>query len=325
MQLPPDLRAAMAHVAAELTDEAGRRTAQAVSERYRDRRRHAGEMMIGSRAQAAAYAATRMPATWAAMRVCMAHVQEVLTDFQPKSLLDIGAGTGAAMWAAADAWPDLATCRLAERSEGMTAVGVQMGALADAAAVRHAVWLQRDLLHGLGGETADLVTAGWVLNELGDAALDAAVETLWAATTGVLLIAEPGTPEGFGRILRIRDRLLRLGAYLAGPCAHTHACPVVAPDWCHFAERVNRIRAHRQLKDAALAYEDEKYCWLAVSRQPVGPVVARIRRHPEIHGGFIRLSLCAGEGLRTETVTRADGPRWRQARDAEWGDSWPVG
>ncbi len=323
MQLPSDLKAAMEHIAADLTDEAGKRTSQAVSERYRDKHRQAAEVMVGSRMQAAAYAATRMPATWAAMRACMVRICEILPAFRPRSILDVGAGTGAAMWAAADTWPELNVCLLTERSDGMTAVGRQMASLAGSAAVRNAVWRQQDLLHGLDGESADLVTAGWVLNELGDAALGDAVETLWEATAGVLLVAEPGTPEGFGRMLRIRDRLLGLGACLVGPCPHTRACPVAVPDWCHFAERINRIRPHRQLKGAELAYEDEKYCWLAVSRNPAEAVPALIRRHPEIHGGFIRLALCTEDGLRAETVTRSDGPLWRQARNAGWGDAWP--
>lgn len=323
MQLPQDLRNAMEIVAADMTGEAGRRTAQAVSERYRDRRRQSAEVMVGSQAQAAAYAATRMPATWAALRACMAHVRAAMPTFAPLDLLDVGAGTGAAMWAAADAWPELTACRLAERSDGMVQVGQRLASQADAAVIRDAVWLSRDLAHGLGGETADLVTAGWMLNEVGDAALLPAVEALWAATRAVLLIAEPGTPDGFVRLLRIRDHLLQLGAHLAGPCPHACPCPVEAPDWCHFTERVNRSRAHRQLKGATLAYEDEKYGWLAVSRLPVNPVPARIRRHPEVHGGFIRLSLCAVDGLRSETVTRSDGMAWRQARSVGCGDAWP--
>jgi len=97
---------------------------------------------------------------------------------------------------------------------------------------------------------------------------------------------------------------------------------VQAPDWCHFSERVNRLRIHRQLKDGQLPYEDEKFTWLAFSRERMTPAKARVLRHPEIHSGWIRLSLCAREGLASRTVTRRDGGAWRAARNITMGDAW---
>jgi ribosomal protein RSM22 (predicted rRNA methylase) len=47
-----------------------------------------------------------MPATYAATAAVFAALAEVIPDFSPGSLLDVGAGTGAASWAARAQWPD---------------------------------------------------------------------------------------------------------------------------------------------------------------------------------------------------------------------------
>lgn len=122
--------------------------------------------------------------------------------------------------------------------------------------------------------------------------------------------------------MQIRRQLLEAGAHLVGPCPHTRPCPVVAPDWCHFSERVNRLRLHRDMKEGKLAYEDEKFTWLAFGRNPSILAEARVLRHPEKHSGFFRLSLCTRNGLLAKTVTRGDAAAWRAARDIRAGDAW---
>ena len=42
-------------------------------------------------------------------------------------------------------------------------------------------------------------------------------------------------------------------------------------DWCHFAARLDRSRAHRQSKHAALGWEDEKFAYVIAT--PAGPAV----------------------------------------------------
>jgi ribosomal protein RSM22 (predicted rRNA methylase) len=96
-------------------------------------------------------------------------------------------------------------------------------------------------------------------------------------------------------------------------------CPVVPPDWCHFAARVERSSLHRRIKDADLGYEDEKFSYVALSREPAQPAPARIVRRPQHHPGFIILETCTPEGLRTERVTKRDRAAFREARKAGWG------
>jgi ribosomal protein RSM22 (predicted rRNA methylase) len=322
MQLPNDLQTAIERVAGTQAGIRERKTAEAMSARYRDKKRHRDELLVASPEAAAAYAATRMPATWAAICSAMEQVAALCPSWAPETLLDVGAGTGAAAWAAAEVWPSLRAAELAERADAMIRMGQALTASASHPAVARARWIQADLTTGLPTGTHDLVTAAYMLNELGDGGLEMALHTLWHATGRMLLLVEPGTPDAWARMMRIRDRLLAMGAHLAGPCPHAAPCPVQPPDWCHFSQRVNRLRVHRQLKEAQLGYEDEKFTWLAFSRQPVIPADARVLRHPEVHAGWIRFPLCTPNGLETRTVTRKDPQAWRAARNLAMGDAW---
>jgi len=61
---------------------------------------------------------------------------------------------------------------------------------------------------------------------------------------------------------------------------------------------------------------------MAAAHHETARVQARIIRHPLIGKGHIKLELCTPEGIATETVTRSDKERFRQARHAKWGEAW---
>jgi ribosomal protein RSM22 (predicted rRNA methylase) len=147
------------------------------------------------------------------------------------------------------------------------------------------------------------------------------VRSLWQAARVALVVIEPGTPEGFRLIRRIRGEVLQAGARMVAPCPMEASCPIVEPDWCHFAARVERSSIHRRVKDAELGYEDEKYSYVALAREVVEPARGRIVRRPLTQAGLIVLDTCTASGLRTERVTKRDRDAFRAARKATWGDS----
>ncbi len=323
MQLPADLQGAIALVSEQRAGQVIPETARNVSNRYRDKHRRGTGSLVHADDDVTAYAATRMPATYAAIRSCMSRVAGLMPQWRPSSMLDAGAGPGTGLWAATEVWPSLAGCHLMECVEGMMRIGRELASHAASKAVRDARWRQVDLRTAWQAEPADLVTAAYVINEMGEAEGIRLAESLWKATKGVMILIEPGTPQGWMRILKIRDHLLNQGALMAAPCPHGLPCPVKAPDWCHFSERVNRSRLHRRLKEADLAYEDEKYSYAALSRLPVQVCEARVLRHPMVHSGYVRLSLCTHAGLAEETVTRSQKERYRLAHGIRTGDAWP--
>ncbi len=318
MDLPNDLRLALERELRTTPPAELARTATELSLRYRDEAAR-GPFVRNDR-EAAAYAALRMPATFAAVAAALVAAQQRLPGFTPRSLLDVGAGTGAALWAAGAHAPSLANATLIEAEAAMISFGQRLTAHVRATALPAIQWQRADL-RTTALPQADLVTAAYTLGELPAAARAAAVNALWAATNGLLLIVEPGTPVGFAVVRDLRDQLLEAGAQIVAPCPHHHACPMPANDWCHFAQRVTRTSVQRNVKGAAMGYEDEKFAYVAVARTPGTPIAGRILRHPVTRKGYISLPVCAPDRLRTVEITRANITAWRQARDLGWGDA----
>lgn len=136
------------------------------------------------------------------------------------------------------------------------------------------------------------------------------------------MIIEPGTPVGFGRIKEARDELLALGGRIVAPCPHGNQCPLADDDWCHFSQRITRTRLHRQTKAGELGYEDEKFSYIAISREQAMGTQSRVIRHPQTRKGHIRLRLCTEEGITSQVVTRKNRQLFRKARDLSRGSSF---
>jgi ribosomal protein RSM22 (predicted rRNA methylase) len=147
---------------------------------------------------------------------------------------------------------------------------------------------------------------------------------LWQSTTGVLIIVEPGTPRDYERLMGVRAALIAAGADLLAPCPHERQCPLVAPDWCHFAVRVERTRDHRTLKAGDAPYEDEKFSYLVAARSGIGgKVLGRVIKPVRRSKFDVAIEVCGEDGLETRVITKRDKDRFRQARHVEWGDAVP--
>ena len=320
MDLPPDFRDALAVELGTIAPQRLARATTALVARYRRGRPAPGGLFLRSAEDIAAYAAYRLPATFAAIAAALAQLRERWPGEAPRTLLDVGAGPGTAMWAAQAVWPSLEQIRLLERDERMIAFGGRLAARAHAPVLRQARWQRADLLTPWDTPGHDLVIAAYLLNEFPEQRRAAIVDALWSKATAGLLLLEPGTPAGFALIRQARQQLLAAGATVLAPCPHDRACPMPEHDWCHFAQRINRTRLHRYAKGGTLSYEDEKFSYVAVSRRGGSPIAGRVIRHPQILPGRVVLQLCAPEGLRTSVVTRSkDRAAFRRARDLHWG------
>ncbi|MFI6395232.1 small ribosomal subunit Rsm22 family protein [Nonomuraea sp. NPDC050547] len=276
---------------------------------------------LRSATDVAAYAAVRMPATFAAVRSALAQAAAVAPGFGPRTHLDVGGGTGAAVWAAADCWPYLREVTVLERDRAAAGLGRALAARSAHPAVRQATWRQADLVKDVTTEPADLVTVSYVLGELPEAARLPLIRRL-AGRAGMLAVVEPGSPDGFARVLAVRDLLVELGMNIAAPCPHEGACPLASGDWCHFAARLPRESLHRRLKAGSLGFEDEKFSYVVATSAPVTPPGARVLRHPRTRKGLVTLTLC-GDGVSDQNVSKRDGELYRAARDTAWGEAWP--
>lgn len=278
--------------------------------------------ILRDRADVAAYAAYRMPATFEAVRAALEAFAYAVPEWVPGSHVDIGGGTGAATWAVAATWDGERPVTVLDWAEPALALGREIAGAHPA--LRGAEWRRARIGAALELPETDLVTVSYVLNELSAPDRTALVDTAAAAAWSVVIV-EAGTPAGYERIIEARDRLIAAGFRVAAPCPHSAPCPIVpGTDWCHFAARVSRSSLHRQVKGGTLAYEDEKFSYVAATRLPAEPASARIVRRPQIRKGQVLLDLCeADEQLRRTTVTKRHGDLYKAARDAEWGDAWP--
>ncbi|MFI8422940.1 small ribosomal subunit Rsm22 family protein [Streptomyces sp. NPDC085479] len=276
--------------------------------------------VLRDRSDVAAYAAYRMPATFEAARGAVGALRDAAPEWVPGSHTDVGGGTGAASWAVAEAWGEAPPrTTVLDWAEPALALGREL-----AGGVLDAEWRRERIGTALRLVDTDLVTVSYVLKELTEADRTALVAEAARAARGAVVIVEPGTPDGYERIIAARSVLIDAGLTVAAPCPHSGACPIVpGTDWCHFSARVSRSSLHRQVKGGSLPYEDEKYAYVAAARFPVTPAPGRVIRRPQIRKGLVLLDLCGPDGLGRETVTKRHGTRYKRARDAEWGDSWP--
>ncbi|AVH59090.1 MULTISPECIES: small ribosomal subunit Rsm22 family protein [Streptomyces] len=278
--------------------------------------------ILRDRADVVAYAAYRMPATFEAVRTALDAFADAVPGWAPGSHVDVGGGTGAATWAVNATWEGTRPVTVLDWAGPALALGREIAAANPE--LKAAEWHRSRIGAALTIESADLVTVSYVLGELTDADRASVVDAAAAAAQAVVII-EPGTPEGYTRVIEARDRLIRAGFHVAAPCPHSAACPIVpGEDWCHFSARVARSSLHRQVKGGSLPYEDEKFSYVAATRFPPVPAPSRVVRKPQIRKGQVLLDLCGpDESLHRATVTKRHGALYREARDADWGDAWP--
>lgn len=314
--LPAELKAALDGKLRGFSrsDAAGR--AASISQTYRG---GGGSGTIRSEADALAYALARMPATYAAVTASLNALVEIRPDFAPNSLLDVGAGPGTATWAAAEAFPSLQDFTLLDANDALRTLALDLAR--DSTRLREITYECGEARAALAtADAADLVMASYMIGEIGDAERRALAELMWEKTGDTLLVVEPGTPAGYARIIALRDHLIARGAHVAAPCPHDGKCPLQSPDWCHFTQRLQRSRAHKQVKGAELPFEDEKFSYVALTRAAVVRRPSRILAQPVLTKVEVTAKLCTPDGLALTKVPRRAKADYATARRWRWGD-----
>ncbi len=320
--LPPRLRSALDKLAHGKSGREFAQRAELISHRYRGG--GASREAIRSSDDALAYAFTRMPATYAATAAVLAAARHAWPKFSPRSLIDAGAGPGTGAWAATAQFPALAHVRLIDDNPHLRALALACLQASASLSLRSATYDRADLF-AIDSAPADLVIASYVIGELPPDRLSQLADALWSSAAGLLVVIEPGTPAGFARIRALRAHLIAQRAHVVAPCPHDRACPIVDPDWCHFAQRLNRSRAHRQVKGADLSFEDEKFSYVALARERAPGFGARVLAHPRVGKAEVSAKLCTPEGIVTATAPRREPARYKAQKGWRWGEAvdWP--
>lgn len=315
--LPAELKAALdARLHGFSRTDAAQRS-QKISTTYRA---GGGSGTIKSEADALAYALARMPATYAAVTASLSALTEVAPDLAPQTLLDVGAGPGTASWAAAEVFSSLQDFTLLDANATLSRLALELAR--DSSRLSDCRYLPGDAASNLAEVSeADLVVASYIIGELGEADQRKLAETMWMKARHALVVIEPGTPAGYARILALRQQLITAGAYVAAPCPHEKPCPLVAPDWCHFNQRLPRSQAHRQIKGAEAPFEDERFIYVALTRAPPATRAARVLAPPDVGKAEITAKLCMEDGVELAKIPRRDKAAYAGARRWRWGDA----
>jgi len=315
-QLPPALKAALdAKLHGLSRGDIAARSAL-ISKTYRE---GGGSGTVRTQADALAYALARMPATYAAVTACLNALSQAWSDFAPQSLLDIGAGPGTATFAAAEAFSSLQDFALLDQNSPLRALATELAhENPRLSRLNYSSGEARSTLSQ--GDAADLVIASYVIGELAEPERDELVRLAWSKTKNALLIVEPGTPAGYARIIAARAQLITNGAHVLAPCPHNSACPLMTPDWCHFAQRLARSRAHKEIKGAELPFEDEKFSYVILARAPAPKRLTRVLAEPAVGKVEVAAKLCTARGVTLAKVPRRDKSAYAAARHWRWGD-----
>lgn len=310
--LDHELAAALLKAAAGTKQATLRARADALSNRYRSRQISNQVVGMADELDALAYACYRMPATYRALHAALTAARDHVGG-EVRTHVDLGGGTGAGAWAAASIWPRIHT-EVVERQQSATRLGARLFP-------GTARWTLTDLRSWQPTTEVDLVTIGYVLNEL-DQAVALSILQQAARTARVVVVVEPGTPDGYAQILKARDHLIKEGLTIAAPCSHQGLCPLAGRDWCHFAVRVSRTELHRELKDGTRNFEDEKFAYVVATRSAAEPAGARVITRPLQRKGHVLLDLCTADCTRERLTISRSRPEYSAARSTTWGAAW---
>ena len=290
--------------------------AKSISEKYR-KNDNDGKRLLTESDEAVAYALSRMPATYEADYSAINKTLEN-NNFNINTVFDIGAGTGSATWAITELVDNSPNITCFEREDSMIKVGKKLMSYSEK--LKNTEWKKFDIVKDEINQTADFIMVSYMINELPKNEVNKIISKLWKATNKILFVIEPGTPRGFSNIKQIRSQLLQENAHIIAPCPHENECTLPQDDWCQFTARVQRSKIHKLFKDGQLSYEDEKFSYIAFSKQTVNIADNRILRHPIINKGYTEFKICTKLGIQNMKLSKKDGYKYKKSKKKNAGD-----
>ncbi len=317
MQLPEELVFEIEKLVNTVDRKSLYASAEALSLRYRTES-SSQQVFIKTYEEALAYLCTRFPATFAANYAVFLEIQKKGLSRDIHSVLDIGSGSGAALWAAQQVLEGLYSYTLLERDPHLIKLGKS---LINAFSLSvETPWIMGDYTKGLPTSKYDLVVISYSLGEVGPQLWENILAQAFDSCKKMVVILEPGTPVGYKKLMKMREILIRLGGYIVAPCPHNKPCPMQGSDWCHFSQRLPRSSLHRLVKNGSLGYEDEKFSYLIVSKNHYIKNGERVLRAPLQSSGYIEWEACSSsEGVVHRKVLKRDKESFNRVKKLSWG------
>ncbi len=320
LSLPESIETAINDVLSTYPQNELLKRSKSIHERYMEREKD-GEHFLHDRGDIMAYLAMRVPATYAQIMGALTQIQEVMPSFQPKSLLDIGSGPGTATWAAQSIFPSLKHATLVDREKQFLYFGQE---IMQKAQIPLATSWERSDIRTFSGTNYDLILVANVLNELSSHDVTELLQYLTARCTGIMVVIEPGTPNGFAIVQKatMASSLNIIAPYINSKVTKSNDY------WIHFPERFTRPefqkRIRQHMRDDSLSasdWEEAKYSYVAMSKLPIeksfyGRCVGKVEKQK----GLVKVPLLTENGIETVTVLKRNKQAYNFAKEVRWGD-----
>lgn len=322
MLLPDSLLEAIDRVTDFFDRKKLHKGAEELSLRYRTPS-STSQTFIQTEEECLAYLCTRFPATFGANYFVFSEIKKRGLEKDISSILDLGSGSGAALWAASEVFSNLRSYTLLERDSRLITIGKELlkVGLGEGHFSFDLHWIEGDYTGTIKSGPHDLVVLSYSIGEIDPKEWESVLKQVIEYTKNFLVILEPGTPLGYKRLMKIRELLIQQGLSMVAPCPHNKQCPILGQDWCHFSQRIPRTSLHKSLKNASLGFEDEKFSYIVLSKQPYFKKGYRIIKTPLKRSGFIELDLCStSEGLLKQKISKKQGEFFNKVKKLGWGD-----
>lgn len=334
MQLPEEILNKITDISYDFDKKDIAKHFRVISDKYMGDKK--GESLLSKEKEAIAYSIARMPATYGAVKEASIQMLDLVKLNNIVSLIDVGAGTGAATLALVESlqeYTQIEKITCLEREDAMIQVGKSLCEEASNETIKKANWVKFDINHGVINQAkddeknnknlqADIVVTSYMLNEFSDDNVLGVVDKLWDMTTKVLLIVDPGTPKDHKRLIMIKNYLAQKGGTILAPCTCDTGCALNENDWCHFTCRIERTKLQKQVKQGDVPYEDEKFTYLVVLKENINfdRNLSRVIRHPIIRANMVEVKLCQNGEIVNKIYTKKDKELYKQAKKAKVGD-----
>ncbi|XP_010599297.1 methyltransferase-like protein 17, mitochondrial [Loxodonta africana] len=286
------------------------------------------------------YMAARLDGGFAAVSRAFHEIRARIPEFQPRTLMDFGSGTGSVTWAAHNTWgQSLREYMCVDSSAAMLDLAERLlkGGSESGEPYVPGVFF-RQFLPVSPKVQFDVVVSAFSLSELPSKAdRTEVVQTLWRKTSHFLILIENGTKAGHRLLMDARDLVLKgkekspldtRPGFVFAPCPHELPCPQLTaskPLACSFSQAyhpipfnwVNKKPKEEKFSLVILARgsPEESHRWPRITQ----PVLKR-PRHVHCH-------LCCPDGQMQHAVITAHRhgrDLYRCARVSSWGDLLPV-
>ncbi len=279
--------------------------------------------VVSSDKQAIGYITSRMPETSVIIDDVLNKISNLIDlNKEVNSVLDLGSGTGSALWALEN-YVNKINIYAVEREPEMVKYSQKLSKDLEL----KITYIQEDVLSKTVEDLleTDLVLESFMLNEMNDQDRRQTLDLMVQKAKKYIILIEPGTPASYKKMMENRDYLLSKKLNLVLPCMHSEKC-ALKDDYCNFSVRVNRTKILKQVKEGSLGYEDEKYFYLVFSKEELSKTKnAMVIRKPLYRKSCVDLKLCTNSNeIKNVTITKKDKQKYSQAKNLKQGDMFEI-